>query len=216
MRIGILGGTFDPIHFGHIKPALEIKQQLLLDQVWLMPNHIPPHKAGTKITTEHRLKMVQDVCQQYDQLQLCDIEIKRDTPSYTVVTLQQLKQAYPQASFYFIMGMDSFIDLPKWHSWQQLFELCHIVLCPRPGWTLDPNSPMQQVFSKRATTITQSLDNRNNISENTYGDIISVDICLQNISSTEIRQKLQSNQDISQLLAPCTINYIQQHHLYRS
>jgi nicotinic acid mononucleotide adenylyltransferase len=75
---------------------------------------------------------------------------------------------------------------------------------------------MQQVLNKRATTIAQSLDNRNNINENAYGDVISVDICLQNISSTEIRQKLQSNQDISKLLAPCTINYIQQHHLYRS
>ncbi|QIR15472.1 nicotinate-nucleotide adenylyltransferase [Shewanella aestuarii] len=215
MHIGILGGTFDPIHFGHIKPALEIKQKLLLDEVWLMPNHIPPHKQSTNITTQHRLKMVQDVCLQYPQLQLCDIEINRDTPSYTVVTLQQLKQAYPQASFYFIMGMDSFINLPSWHLWQQLFELCHIVLCQRPGWTLPPDSPMQQVLNQRATTIAQLIDNKNNTSQNTHGDIIPVDICLQNISSTEIRQKVQSNQDISKLLAPCTINYIQQHHLYR-
>jgi nicotinate-nucleotide adenylyltransferase len=215
MRIGILGGTFDPIHLGHIRPALEIKTQLQLDEVWLMPNHVPPHKQSTNVDSQHRVAMVEQVCLQYSELKLCDIEIKRHTPSYTVVTLQQLTQTYPQHQFYFIMGMDSFINLPSWHLWQQLFELCHIVLCKRPGWHLETSHPMQKVLNKkaisRATHLAQSQVSQ---SHSTFGSIIPVEINLQDISSTQVRKKLQSNEDVSTLIEPCTEDYIEQHQLY--
>lgn len=212
MRIGILGGTFDPIHLGHIRPALDIKQQLQLDEVWLMPNHIPPHKQSTNVDSQHRLAMVEQICQQHKDLKLCDIEIKRQTPSYTVVTLQQLQQAYPQHQFYFIMGMDSFINLPQWHLWQQLFELCHIVLCQRPGWQLDDNHPMQKVLQQKTRRYSAQFNISNgNLS---VGSIIPVDTILQDISSTEVREKLLNHEDVSSLIAPCTKTYIQQHQLY--
>jgi len=152
MRIGILGGTFDPIHLGHINPALDVKQQLHLDQIWLMPNHIPPHKNTTVVSTHHRLEMVKLVCQQYPEFKLCDIEINRDTPSYSVTTLTLLTQQYPDDEFFFIMGMDSFVQLPLWYQWQSLFNLCHIALCQRPGWAMDTNSEMTKELLFRQAT----------------------------------------------------------------
>ncbi|MCW3172955.1 nicotinate-nucleotide adenylyltransferase [Shewanella subflava] len=217
MRIGILGGTFDPIHLGHIRPALEIKQQLQLDEVWLMPNHIPPHKQSTNVDSQHRLAMVEQICQQYNELKLCDIEIKRHLPSYTVVTLQQLQQAYPQHQFYFIMGMDSFIGLPSWHLWQQLFALCHIVLCQRPGWQLDVAHPMHTILQQKAISCSAHIAKLPTTDHQpTTGAIIPVDINLQDISSTVVRKKLQRHEDVSGLIAPCTETYIQQHQLYLS
>ncbi|WP_282111103.1 nicotinate-nucleotide adenylyltransferase [Shewanella algicola] len=211
MRIGILGGTFDPIHLGHINPALDVKQQLNLDQVWLMPNHIPPHKNSTMVSSYHRLEMVKLVCQQYPQFELCDIEIDRDTPSYSVTTLTLLTQQYPEHEFFFIMGMDSFIQLPLWHRWHSLFSLCHIALCQRPGWTMDAQSEMaKQLLFRHAQASELTLKNHA-----THGKIFSVNSQLVNISSTEIRQQLAQNTDTSKVLLPSTRQYIDQHQLYQ-
>ncbi|WP_434931312.1 nicotinate-nucleotide adenylyltransferase [Shewanella sp. HL-SH5] len=215
MRIGILGGTFDPIHLGHIRPALEVKQQLHLDKVWLMPNHIPPHKQSTNVSSKHRLAMVEDVCQQFSDLEVCDIEINRDSPSYTVVSLQNLQHTYPQHQFYFIMGMDSFLHLPSWHLWQTLFNHCHIVLCQRPGWQLDTCNSMQQVLdSKSINHVDYVQQLTSHQTPPTHGAVIPVAIALQNISSTDVRHKLHNNQPVNELIMPSTLSYIQQHKLY--
>ncbi|ABE54084.1 nicotinate-nucleotide adenylyltransferase [Shewanella denitrificans OS217] len=216
MRIGILGGTFDPIHYGHIRPALEVKNALNLDSIWLMPNHIPPHKAGPKTGTAHRLAMVQLVCSQHNEFELCDIEINRDTPSFTVTSLQQLTQAYPEHEFYFIMGMDSFIQLDRWYQWQTLFELCHIVVCQRPGWQLEYTSPMATLMQIK---VQQQAIKGNSIKETKVGSIFPVNITAQDISSTEIRAQISAqsmnNQALSPLLPANIIDYIKQHQLYR-
>ncbi|WP_137222707.1 nicotinate-nucleotide adenylyltransferase [Shewanella sp. MEBiC00475] len=210
MRIGILGGTFDPIHLGHINPALDVKQQLNLDQVWLMPNHIPPHKNTTVVNSHHRLEMVKLVCQQYPQFKLCDIEINRNTPSYSVTTLTLLAQQYPNDEFFFIMGMDSFIQLPLWHQWQSLFALCHIALCQRPGWSMDTHSEMtKQLLLRQATP-----DYLNSPTHTKYGKIFCINSKLTDISSSEIREMLAQGLDTSSVLTPATIDYIHQHKLY--
>lgn len=214
MRIGILGGTFDPIHLGHIRPALEVKQLLHLDKVWLMPNHIPPHKQTTNVSSQHRLAMVEDICQQFSDFEVCDIEINRDSPSYTVVSLQYLQQTYPQHQFYFIMGMDSFLHLPSWHLWQTLFSHCHIVLCQRPGWQLDAEHSMQQVLTSKSIHYADYVQQLISDQALTHGAIIPVPIALQNISSTDVRHKLLNNESVDELIAPSTLNYIQQHKLY--
>ncbi|MBR9729442.1 nicotinate-nucleotide adenylyltransferase [Shewanella intestini] len=203
MRIGILGGTFDPIHIGHIQPALDAYQQLQLDNVWLMPNHIPPHKSQTSVSTEHRLNMVKQVCQQFQAFELCDIEATRNAPSYSVTTLKLLKQKYPQHTFYFIMGMDSFINLPSWYNWQSLFNYCHIALCARPGWQLPADSCMQQ-----------QLNQRNQHDNQQTGQIHRIKSQLLAISSTEIRARIQHRNSTDAMLMPYTAQYIQQHQLY--
>ncbi|GIU31113.1 nicotinate-nucleotide adenylyltransferase [Shewanella schlegeliana] len=209
MKIGILGGTFDPIHFGHIRPAQEVRQQLNLDEVWLMPNHIPPHKSSTHVSSQDRLAMAQLVCDQLPHFKLCDIEAKRDTPSYSAMTLTQLTKIYPEHEFYFIMGMDSFLSFTRWHKWQQLLDLCHLVVCKRPGWQLDTNDPIQSVLRPRVHDIATTTSEK-------FGRIFMVDITEQDISSTQVRQQLSlGNLPKGQL--PTEIEaYIVNHHLYQN
>jgi nicotinate-nucleotide adenylyltransferase len=213
MRIGILGGTFDPIHFGHIRPALEVKAKLKLDSIWLMPNHIPPHKQATNTSTAHRLAMVSRVCDIYPELVLCDIEIRRDTPSYTVTSLEALTQAYPQHEFYFIMGMDSFMQLESWYRWQDLFNLCHIVVCQRPGWTLDDESNMAKLLGQLSKTW-PLIEKNTGLIQHKTGHIFPVEIAEQDVSSTDIRDKIRRGDDLTQLLPASIIAYIKDNNLY--
>ncbi|WOT06949.1 nicotinate-nucleotide adenylyltransferase [Shewanella youngdeokensis] len=209
MKIGILGGTFDPLHFGHIRPAIEVKQQLELDEIWLMPNHIPPHKNTTHVSTVDRLAMAQAACEQYPELKLCTIEAKRDTPSYTVTTLTTLKQQYPQHEFYFLMGMDSFLSLQSWHQWQRLFTLCHLVVCQRPGWQLSADHPMQAIITaQEANTVVNATSKS--------GNIFQVPITEQPFSSTQIRANLAQQLPTDAALPASVQQYIAQHQLYSS
>ncbi|AVI66812.1 nicotinic acid mononucleotide adenylyltransferase [Shewanella sp. WE21] len=214
MRIGILGGTFDPIHYGHIRPAIEVKQALALDKILLMPNHIPPHKQQPNLTTTQRLKMVADVCQQLDGFALCDIEAKRDTPSYTVVTLEQLKSLHPEDELFFIMGMDSFIQLKSWHEWQRLFDFAHLVVCQRPGWQLDAEHPMQQILTARSQAPQGTVEGCTSSLHKNCGQIFPVAITPQDISSTLIREQLAKGEIPADLLMPVTLDYIQNQRLY--
>ncbi|MCG9740189.1 nicotinate-nucleotide adenylyltransferase [Shewanella insulae] len=213
MKIGILGGTFDPIHYGHIKPLLEVQVALDLDEIWLMPNHIPPHKDGTNTSTQHRLAMARLVCQQYPQLKLCDIEASRDQPSYSVETLKHLRQTHSEDQLVFIMGMDSFVGLPTWYHWQQLFDLCHIAVCQRPGWTLNKDSEMATLLDTRCA-------DKNKLDEAAdsgfYGGLIfPVTITPQPYSSTEIRRQLSQNRLAPDAMPRVVADYIAAHHLYR-
>ncbi|QQX79287.1 nicotinate-nucleotide adenylyltransferase [Shewanella sp. KX20019] len=207
MKVGILGGTFDPIHFGHIRPAIEVQQQLKLDEVWLMPNHIPPHKNGTHVSTDDRLAMAQAVCDQFPQLKLCEIEANRDTPSYTATTLAVLRQQYPMHEFYFLMGMDSFLGLQSWYQWQSLFDLCHIVVCQRPGWQLSKRHPMQAVLTQRSAQTAAMAKT---------GLIFRVSITEQPFSSTQIRTALSQGMSVNDALPSSVQLYIKQHRLYGS
>ncbi len=209
MRIGILGGTFDPIHFGHIRPALEVRDKLNLDRVWLMPNHIPPHKASTCVSTEQRLEMVQLVCDQYDEFDLCDIEAKRDTPSYLVTTLKQLRGEHPNDEFYFIMGMDSLVSLPTWYEWRSIFTLCHIVVSQRHGWCLNPDSAVYEEYEHRLTPTNQ-------IPPQSTGLIIPIEIAPQPYSSTEIRHQLFNGIIPENALPSKIIKFIQHNSLYQA
>ncbi|QYJ87051.1 nicotinate-nucleotide adenylyltransferase [Shewanella mesophila] len=213
MKIGILGGTFDPIHFGHINPLLEVYQALDLDQIWLMPNHIPPHKQQPNSSTKHRLAMANLVCEQYPQLVLCDIEAKRDTPSYSVATLEALRKTHPKDHLLFIMGMDSFVNLPSWYQWQRLLTLCHIVVCQRPGWQVADNPLMQQLLEKHAGD-KHSLATAE-LNQEYSGIIFTVDITEQPYSSTDIRAQLASNKLTDDAMPEVISTYITEHGLYR-
>lgn len=213
MKIGILGGTFDPIHLGHIQPLQEVKEALALDKVWLMPNHIPPHKQQPNSSTADRLAMARLVCEQYDWLELCDIETQRQTPSYSVETLATLRRAHPNNHFLFIMGMDSFASLPSWYHWQRLFSLCHIVLCQRPGWSLDNHSEMNTILAARQADKSQ-LDSAVAQGQQA-GLILPVAITPQPYSSTAIRAQLLTGELTIEGLPDEVSQYIQQHQLYR-
>lgn len=208
MRIGILGGTFDPIHQGHTQPAEEVKHTLGLDEIWLMPNHIPPHKQGPSVTTGQRLAMAELACENHQSFKVCDIEAQRNTPSYTSDTLAQIKQENPSYEFYFIMGMDSFINLTEWHNWEEIFHYAHIAVCKRPGWTLPEMGRSQQLFKDNVLNQQQNPHAKN-------GHIILVDVTQVDCSSTQIRSQLASGLSPDGL-EPQIQQYIIQNHLYCS
>ena len=119
-KIGIMGGTFDPIHIGHLRPAIEARDALGLAEMRLIPNHIPPHRANPFCSSEQRLAMVRLAAAENPGFMVDERELKRDTPSWTIDTLIELKRDLPDTPLCFLMGMDSLLGLPSWHrSWPQ-------------------------------------------------------------------------------------------------
>lgn len=204
----ILGGTFDPPHLGHIDPVIAACNQWQFDDCWLLPNHIPPHKQGTHADVDARLAMLDAVIAAQPIFALCDIELKRDTPSYTVETLKRLKELYPSRRFYFVMGMDSFLNLPSWHRWQELFALCHLLVCKRPGYRLDSAHPM-------ASCLAQRLYEGSKLPSEPCGRILLTEVLERDISSTQIRRAIASGEDVSQWLPEGVMDIINTRGLYR-
>lgn len=206
--IGLLGGTFDPIHYGHLRPALAAQRLLGLDEVWLMPNAIPPHKDGGDITPpHHRLAMVRAVCDAHPGFKLCDIELElaaSGTPSYSVNTLKVLKQRYPDCDFVFLMGMDSLLSLPRWHEWQLLPGLCSLAVSTRPGW--------QPELHKLPDSVQNALVSQ--LSRGSTGEIQLLDVPPQPYASTEIRKALNKGNFPADMMPKEVTDYIQHHHLY--
>lgn len=212
MKIGLVGGTFNPIHFGHIRPALEVKDQLQLDEIWLMPNAMPPHKSNGHITNRDKVNMVNMVCKENHQFALCDIEINQDNnlnnqPNYTVNTIKALQDRYPNNTFSFIMGADSLIHFNTWYQWQSLLDLCHFSVCQRPQWQINLNQLPLEIKQRISTSFLLK-----------YGQISLIKVTQQPYSSTEIRQSLKNitahRNFLSQALPKQVLKYIKQHKLY--
>ncbi|MBE5935649.1 MAG: nicotinate-nucleotide adenylyltransferase [Lachnospiraceae bacterium] len=131
-RIGIMGGTFNPIHNGHIKLAKTAYKQLNLDKVWFMPSKNPPHKKNNNIASEnHRVNMIKLAIDLYKEFELSEVELQRDGTTYTVDTLAYLKEMYPDDEFFFILGADSLINIEQWYKPEVLFSLTHFVVASR-------------------------------------------------------------------------------------
>lgn len=206
--IGFLGGTFDPIHFGHLRPALEITEALSLRQLFIMPNHIPPHKPASHGSAKQRCKMVELAISQQTRMAIDQRELRRDKPSYTIETLKELKMEYPDTPICFIMGMDSLISFDKWFDWQNILSYCHLVISHRPGWQSKFNTQVSALVAKHQTTEKHDLHNIQ------FGKIYFQATSQLAISSTEIRELLNQDISIDFLTPDSVINYIKKHHLY--
>src|SRR5690625_4935768 len=134
MRVGILGGTFDPIHIVHLMIAEQVREEANLEQIWFMPTKIPPHKDGKRVTSaQHRLEMVKLAIQGIPYFKANAIEFDRPGPSYTLETVKALKKNYPDHSFSFIIGGDMIDYLPQWHKLEELVKLIRFIGVQRPG-----------------------------------------------------------------------------------
>lgn len=219
-KIGIFGGTFDPIHIGHIKPISFAINALDLNEVHIIPANIPPHKNNTYTTPKHRANMVQLVCNEVDKFHFNDCELQRDKASYTVDTLldvhtkAQTKNKHTKV--YFFIGMDSLLNFTSWHRWQDILSLCHLVVLPRPGYQLK-NLPIELHNKISHFTDNDSLNKpliNKYLNDNNTGNIIIMPEYLEDISSTELRNKLKDKEDVSPWLLPSVLQYIKQHQLY--
>jgi nicotinate-nucleotide adenylyltransferase len=214
-EIALLGGTFDPIHYGHIEPAKQVATWLGLQQVVLLPAHIPPHKAQPGISARQRADMVRLVCHNDPLLHIDERELTRSTASYTLETLTQIKQQCPHKRLFFIIGMDSLLSFTRWHQWQKILNLCHLVVNTRPGYDLQKlPEQTKQLLAKHQLADQAQLRERN------AGGIIFSPTLDIDISSTQLRQTLINRDDplirqaLTQYLPPKVLDYIEYHQLY--
>jgi len=184
--IGIFGGTFDPVHYGHIKPVLSIKQALSLSSLRFIPNRIPPHREVPWLSTDQRLALLRSALRDYSNVVIDERELERDGPSYMVDTLASLRDDFPDESLCLIIGMDAFMGITSWFEWKQLFDLCHLVVTTRPGF--DKNELIDQVDSNNYQFLTtRMVEQGTALSPNETGEILLQSVPQLNISSTEIR-----------------------------
>ena len=197
--IGIFGGTFDPVHFGHIKPVLNVKQALNLSQVRFIPNSVPPHRDAPWLSAEQRLSLLQSALGEYADVVVDQRELDRDGPSYMIDTLRSLNSDYQDESICLVTGMDAFFGIAEWRQWKQLFELCHLVVTTRPGF--DQALILEQVGAENypflVEKMTQDIDI---LKQGKAGKILLQSVPLLDISSTEIRARLLNGEDVSQLM----------------
>ena len=208
--IGLFGGTFDPIHIGHLRMALELKQRLGLDQMRLLPCHIPPHRQAPHADTEHRAAMVQLAISGCDELMWDDLELQNPEPSYSIHTLQHLRARLgTEVALCLAMGMDSLVTLQTWYCWQDLLQLAHIIVAARPGWQLPEAGEMAEwVRTHRGQAADLRLAPR--------GKIVIEELTLLPISSTAIRALIQQRQSPQFLVPDSVWHYIRDHHLYQT
>ena len=205
--LGILGGTFDPVHFGHLRPALDVLQQLNLSQIRLVPNARPPHRDMPQATTAQRLAMLEVAVAAVPQLQVDDRECRRNTPSYMVDTLKSFRNEFPDRPLYLLVGTDAFAALQTWHQWEHLLDYAHIVVMTRPDASPLPAVMQQWLTQYRATgTDQQALSGR----------IWPVPVTQLSISATMIREKLAQHQSVHYFLPEKVIGFIKQAGLYQA
>ncbi len=208
-KIGIFGGTFDPIHIGHLRMALELKEQLDLDEMRLLPCHQPPHRDVPQVSSAQRAEMLRIALQDCPELQLDERELQRDKPSYTYDTLLELRaELGSDASLVLCMGEDAFAGLPNWYCWQELIRLAHIVVIARPGWNIPESGGARDLLD-------EYQGEPKCLTEAAAGSIVLQSPRLLPISATEIRQQIQVGKSAQFLVPDAVWNYIKANHLYR-
>lgn len=221
MRIGLFGGTFNPIHRGHLWAASEVKKRFNLDQISLIPAALPPHKApGQVAKADDRLAMINLAVADFSGFTVSDVELNRSGPSYTIDTIRYFKQSLGEdARIYLIMGLDAFIEIHTWKSHQELLEQIAFIVIARPG---EGYADARQGWEVLAAYLksTLSADYQFGAADACYTSkgkqpIYIRDVQALNISSTKIREKVKKKQSIEGLVPPGVAGYIRLKGLYR-
>lgn len=206
--IGILGGTFDPVHFGHLRTGLDVVEKLGLAQLRLIPCAIPPHRHTPVASASERRLMLELAIKNHPKLVVDDRELSREGPSYTVDTLLSLRQDYPDNPLFVLMGSDAFCSLSSWSRWQQIPELAHIVVMQRPDEKMQLSTELADWYLQyQATEGDESL---------AAGKIWSVAVTQMAISATMIRDALMQQKDVRYLLPDAVIALIEQLSFYQN
>ena len=181
----IYGGTFDPVHHGHLRLAVEICDRLGVGSVSLVPCHIPPHRGQTGASADQRLAMLRLAVAEEPQLQIDDRELSREGASYTADTLRQLRaELGPKEPLAMVVGTDAFASFDQWREWQQIPELAHVIVVRRPGPALDPSGKPAQLLAERSVAGPEALH------RSPSGAILQLDPPLLDISATGIRERI--------------------------
>ncbi len=192
--MGVFGGTFDPIHYGHLRTAFEMLQALRFSEVRFMPCGNPPHRDTPHADAALRLEMVRVATEAQHCFIVDDRELQREGPSYSVDTLSTLRSEFPLYPISLIIGMDAFLSLPKWHHWREILQLAHIVVAHRPGWRAPDMGPLGELLADRGTHRIGDLHQAK------AGHIYIHDVTQLEISSSDIREIVAMGRDARFLL----------------
>jgi len=213
--VGLFGGTFDPIHYGHLRAAEQVREGLDLGSVIFIPAAQPPHKSsGAVASSSHRLEMVRLAVQPNAFFNVSDVEIRRPGKSYSIETIQYFQKTMGRtASLYFVMGMDAFLEIATWKSVERLFSQCHFVVMARPGYTLktlEEIVPLEIARQFCYDTIQRRWNHESGYS------IIPFEITHLDISATRIRDDIKRGRSVRFLVPERVTDYIEKHGFYRT
>ena len=208
MRIGVLGGRFNPVHNGHLRVAVECKEAFDLDQLRMFPCAEPPHREIPEVSSQQRLKMLQLALQDVGGVVADGRELDRSGPSYTIDTLRSLKSEFPQAGLYLIIGSDAFQSLNTWHEWGKILELSNIIIAQRPDHQDDLSSDVGKMLKN---SFTNDIDV---FKKNVCGKISTLKVSQLEISSSYLRELIKENKSTQFLLPEIVLNFIKENRLY--
>ena len=198
-KIAIMGGTFDPIHYGHLVTAEAVMHEYQIDKILFIPSGQPPHKSGNQVTSaEQRYLMTLLATETNPRFFTSRIEIDREGYTYTIDTIRELKTIYPESEIYFITGADAFSQILTWKNPELLLSSCHFVVATRPGYSRTKSAPQIEAIMKEHADTLHYLE-----------------VPALAISSSEIRKRVQEGRPIKYLLPETVENYIAKHNLYQ-
>lgn len=207
--IGILGGTFDPVHFAHLRMAFEVQQRCDLQEVRMIPLYTPAHRQMPAASTDHRLRMLKLAVSQCDKLMVDERELQRQEVSYTVDTLRSMREELGGVPLCLIMGMDAFQSLNSWRSWEQLLDYAHIVVARRANIDIEiKQAEVRKLYNDNVISDVSDLHSSSS------GKILMLDTIELEISSTTIRELIAMGQSPQFLLPDTVLSHITKEGLY--
>jgi nicotinate-nucleotide adenylyltransferase len=210
-RVGLLGGTFDPIHTGHLSVARHAHQALQLDGIRFIPSARPPHRPDSPQASEyHRVEMIRRAIAADAGWEVCDLELRRVGPSYTIDTLSSLhREGLNPLQIFFITGADAFAEIATWHRYPEVLDAAHFVVVARPGFSLES-------LRVRLPLLAARFAKPADIAHSSTPLIVLIEVNTPDVSSTEIRRRAASGDSLEGFVPSAVAAYISQHHLYRS
>ena len=219
-RVAIYGGTFDPVHNGHVEVARRVLELFELDEVIFVPACVPPHKRNANITSAfHRFAMLALATEADQSLLVSTIELDSPEAPYAVETVERIRRTVGnQTELFFLMGADSWLEITSWHEWQRLLRLCHFIVVTRPGFEIEGvdysnmSIPVVKVLGQGGR---QRIDRT---SEMKVPHVLLTDAVNVDVSATKIRAASQANEldELQTMVPPAVANYIEKYHLYRN
>lgn len=213
-RIGLFGGTFNPIHLGHLRAAEIVQQKFGLDKVLFIPSYIPPHKESDEIASPfHRFRMVELACDSYHGFFPSSIEIEAKGTSYSIITLNKIRKLFPEAMIFFILGIDSFLEIETWKDYEKLINQCFFIVVSRPGYHL--NEARVVLKGRYRDQIFKFTESRKK-DEEMFSSfrIFILTIRALNIASSEIRRRIRNRISVKGFIPETVEAYIRKHKIY--
>lgn len=210
-KIGIFGGSFDPVHFGHLRPALEVLEALSLDSMRFIPSGQPPHRGAPQAPAAARLAMLKAAVADEPRFQVDERELKRATPSYTFDTLAELKAEHARDRLVLMLGLDAFLGFTRWHRWKEILDLAHLVVVHRPGSSLDDKSN----GGETAMLVQErEVDDAEALMAHAAGKIMLLPVTQLEISSSQVREAVARGADVRYLVPEAVRRVIQDSKCY--